>query len=159
MNWVLSILSSGGQAPPVSMEWLAELSADRYRPMLRILDESDFRFLRAQPGFRHELEKRLRQQRALVLRVYLRMLVEDFRRVCHSLRHVMVAADCDRSRLAAVLMQQQAAFAWGMMLVRFRLLLYGWGLAQVDATRPVGVFDGMRLALTAMTLLAIRAAA
>ena len=48
---------------PVTQEWLAELSPDRYRPMSRLLDNRDIRFLREQQGFRPEMEKRLRTQR------------------------------------------------------------------------------------------------
>jgi hypothetical protein len=37
------------QQLPVTAEWIDEHSIDRYRPMLRLLDE-DFQFLRKQPG-------------------------------------------------------------------------------------------------------------
>jgi hypothetical protein len=36
---------------PVSTDLLDDLSIERYRPMLRLLDDQDLRFLREQPGF------------------------------------------------------------------------------------------------------------
>ena len=36
---------------PVSATWIEELSSERYRPMLRLLDREDVEFLRVQPGF------------------------------------------------------------------------------------------------------------
>lgn len=38
------------QQPFLPLDWIMDLSADRYRPMCRLLDESDIRFLRSQPG-------------------------------------------------------------------------------------------------------------
>ena len=44
-------LGSNNQVLPVTTDWLSELSTDRYRPMMRLLEESDFQFLRTRKGF------------------------------------------------------------------------------------------------------------
>jgi len=143
--------------PPLASHWLAEFPADRYRPMLRLLDEGDFQHLREQPGFRPDMEVCLREQRVRMIRAYLRVLTADFRRVCHGLRHVPLAPGCGRLRLRWILGRQQATFARELITVRFCLALYRSGITGADMARLMMVFDAMRLALTAMTLLAERA--
>ena len=118
---------------PVTQEWLAELSPDRYRPMSRLLDNRDIRFLREQHGFRPEMEKRLRAQRVLVFREYLRMLEVDFRRLCSGLQH-------DTS----VRMRWQAIFAWRVLEVKFQVTLYQFRLAEVDVAPLMSVFEDLR---------------
>jgi hypothetical protein len=149
------VSGSRGSVFPAA-EWAGEFPADRYRPLLRLLDDGDVRFLRAQQGFRPEMEKRLREQRVRVVRNYLRMMEADFRRVCHGLRRVAPGPGCDPLRLGWILMQQQAAFERELIRVRCGLALYRRGMARVDVAGLMNVFDGMRMALTAMTLLASR---
>jgi hypothetical protein len=123
----------------VTAEWLADLSPDRYRPMFRLLDESDWQFLRGQHGYRAEMEKSLRRQRVQLFRAYLRMLEADFHRLCGAFD----------GALTEDLAQRQAAFTWRMMMIRARLFLYEKGLARVDASRLVNLFGEIRLQLTA----------
>src|ERR1022692_4950702 len=78
-------LGSDHQLLPVTIDWLSELSTERYRPMLRLLDATDFQFLRAQKGFTPEMERRLRRQRVQAFRGYLRLLVADFDRIVAAL--------------------------------------------------------------------------
>ena len=115
---------------PVTQEWLAELSPDRYRPMSRLLDNRDIRFLREQQGFRPEMEKRLRAQRVLVFREYLRMLEADFRRLASGLQHGTSGH-----------MRWQALFAWRALEVRFQVTLYQFQLAEVDVDPLMSIFE------------------
>jgi hypothetical protein len=140
-------LGTGSECLPVTTEWLEDLSDDRYRPMLRMLEESDFRFLRAQKGFTPAMEKRLRGQRVEVFHGYLKMLEGDFKRVCMALRIVMVQSEYDRPDLASALMHRQLTFACGVLTLEFRLVLFRLGVASVDASELVKMFDGMRLEL------------
>jgi hypothetical protein len=140
-------LGTGSECLPVTTEWLEDLSDERFRPMLRLLEESDFRFLRAQKGFTPVMEKRLRGQRVEVFRGYLKMLEGDFKRVCMALRIVMVQSEYDRPDLASVLIHRQLTFACGILSIEFRLVLFHWGIATVDASELVRMFDGMRLEL------------
>ncbi len=144
---------------PLNAEWIDELSIERYRPMMRLLDDRDVEFLRAQPGFTPRMEARLRQQRTRIFRGYLRSLSGDFRRVCTAVKVLMLQSRRDRPDLAAALVRAQAAFAAGMALVEVRLFFYRWGLCRVEVGSLMRVFDAMRLELRALAPAAAGAAA
>jgi hypothetical protein len=123
--------------------------------MVRLLDNRDFEFLRSQPGITPRHIARLRAQRCRIFRGYLRALDDDFGRVCTALKLLIAESQQDRADLASLLLKQQAQFAWSMVRVQFRLVLYTWGLSQVDVSGPVRLFDGMRLQLAAMSPAAV----
>jgi hypothetical protein len=132
---------------PLTAEWIDDLSIERYRPMMHLLDGGDAQFLRSQPGFTPGLATKLRIERCQVFRGYLRCLRTDFQRVCAALKLLMLHSREDRPDLAGVLVHQQLMFECGMILVGFRLFLYRWGLCRVDVTDLVKIFDVMRLEL------------
>jgi hypothetical protein len=135
---------------PLNAEWIDELSIERYRPMMHLLDAGDVRFLRTQPGFTPGMEAKLRIERCRVFRGYLRCLRTDFQRVCAALKLLMVHSRYDRPDLAGVLVHHQVMFECGMALVGLRLFLYRWGLCGVDVADLLKVFDLMRLELRRM---------
>jgi hypothetical protein len=135
---------------PLTAEWIDDLSIERYRPMMHLLDGGDAEFLRSQPGFTPGLAAKLRIERCQVFRGYLRCLRGDFQRVCAALKLLMLHSREDRPDLAGVLVHQQLMFECGMVLVGFRLFLYRWGLCGVDVTDLVKIFDGMRLELRSL---------
>ncbi len=137
-------------AASVNRHWLYQLSADRYRPMLRLLDEQDFSRLRNQPGFTPDMVKRVRLQRLQIFRQYLASLNLDFQHVVQALKVVMAESPQDRPDLARVLVRIQILFALGMLRVRLRLVLYRWGLAKVDISPLIGKFDLVREGLRAL---------
>lgn len=132
---------------PVTAEWIDELSIERYRPMMRLLDGQDLAFLRTQPGFTPSMVSKLRQQRYQIFSGYLRCLNSDFGRVCSAIKLVMLQSKHDRPELAMALLRNQAAFAAGMVVVHFRLTLYRLGICGVDGAELVKIFDAMRLEL------------
>ena len=134
----------------LSPDWLFQLSLDRYRPMLRLLDEHDFLLLRSQPGFTPDMTKRVRLQRCQIFRQYLVSLNGDFQQIVKSLRMLMAQSSQDRPDLARVLVRMQILFALGMLLIRLRLVLYRWGLAKVDISPLIGMFDFVRDKLGAL---------
>jgi hypothetical protein len=140
-------MGSGSESLPVTTEWLDDLSDDRYRPMLRLLDESDFRFLRVQKGFTPAMERKLRKQRAEVFRSYLGTLESDFKRVCLGLKIMLVQSDHDRSDMLSTLLHHQLTFTCLILMTHARLFLFRWNLASVDASELIRLFDGMRLEL------------
>jgi hypothetical protein len=140
-------LGSGHQLLPVTTDWLSELSTDRYRPMLRLLDATDFQFLRSQKGFTPEMAKRLRRQRVEAFRGYLRLLVTDFNRVVAALHVIMAQSAYDRPELASLVLQRRVSFALTLIGVQCRLMLFALGWSHVDASGLIRLFDGMRLQL------------
>ena len=55
-------------------EWLDTFSLESYAPMRRLLDQSDFEFLRKQPGYHPALEKHLHTARRAAFIDYLWMM-------------------------------------------------------------------------------------
>lgn len=143
---VRKVLSQGGELP-VTAEWIDELSIERYRPMMRLLDGGDLAFLRTQPGFSPRMAAKLRQQRCQIFRGYLRCLSGDFAKVCAAIKLVMLHSQHDRPDLAAALIRQQVMFALGVAMVQVRLGLYRWGVCGVDVSALVNIFDVMRVEL------------
>lgn len=139
-----------GSSLPLTAEWIDELSIERYRPMMRLLDGGDLEFLRSQPGFTPRMAAKLRIQRCQIFRGYLRCLSGDFQRVCAAIKILMLQSQHDRPDLAGVLIQHQVMFACGMAMVYFRLFLYRWGLSGVDVASLVQNFDLMRLELRSL---------
>jgi hypothetical protein len=56
-------------------------------------------------------------------------------------------------------MHQQLLFATGMISVHCRLILYRWGICQVEVTSLVKIFDGMRAELCNLVPSAVPACA
>ena len=132
---------------PVTVEWIDELSVERYRPMLRLLNQEDVHFLRTQPGFTKQMATKFRIQRCQLFQEYLRHLDNDFRRICSALKVLMVQSKQDRPDLASLLLRNQITFTYRMMMVQARLVCYRHGFGNVDVTGLVKLFDGMRLEL------------
>lgn len=147
---LIRTMNGGGHSLPLTAEWINDLSTEQYRPMMRLLDSADIEFLRSQPGYTREMETKLRRQRVQVFRGYLRCLNADFQRVCMALKILMTHSEQDRPELASALMHQQLLFGLGMILVHGRLILYRWGICQVDVSGMVGIFDRMRSELCAL---------
>lgn len=144
---LLRKVAVSGSSLPLTAEWIDELSVERYRPMIRLLDREDLDFLRSQPGFTPQMATKLRIQRCQIFRGYLRCLNADFGRVSAALKVLMLQSRNDRPDLAAALVRHQATFLWGMFVVQIQLMLFRWGLCGVDVTSLVKVFDVMRIEL------------
>ena len=144
---LVRMLGSTDRSLPVTAEWIDDLSADRYRPMMRLLDSRDIEFLRSQAGFTPKMESRMRAQRCQIYRGYLQCLNMDFQRVCTALKLVLVQSEQDRPDLSSILLHNQILFATGLVAVQFRLMLYGWGICTVDADGLMRIFDGMAFEL------------
>jgi hypothetical protein len=148
--WLHQLLARPERVLPITAEWLNQLSVDRYRPMLRLLDEEDFRILRSQPGCTPEMAEKVREQRYRIFQGYLRSLESDFHRVSSALRMLISQAPEDRPDLAGVLLRTEILFACGMWMVRVRLRLYGWGVGSVNVAPLVQLFNRLRGELSAL---------
>src|SRR5580692_6560648 len=159
LAYLIRKIGFGSNGLPVTSEWIDDLSLDRYRPMLRMLDGDDIAFLRSQPGFTPDMAKKLRAQRTQIFRGYLRNLEIDFGRVCSAIKVVMLQSQHDRPELAEALVREQVTFACAMLSVRLRLVLYSMGVCGVEVSKLVKIFDSMRLELRTMVPAADRMAA
>jgi hypothetical protein len=126
-------------------EWISNFSVARYRPMLRLLDEADYKFLASQPGYSKKYIDRLRSERRAIFRAYLRNLVRDFHRLHMAARMVLVYAPQDRPELAMTLMRQRLFFTFAILTVEFRLLLNAFGIGAVEVRHLLAALDNMRL--------------
>jgi len=144
---LLRNMAAAGRSLPVTAGWIDELSVERYRPMMRLLDGADLDFLRSQPGFTPQAAAKLRIQRCQIFRGYLRSLSTDFGRINGAIKLLMLQSRRDRPDLATILMRQQLLFASGVLAVHVRLVFYRFGLCGVDVTDLVRIFDSMRLEL------------
>jgi hypothetical protein len=140
---------------PVTSEWIDELSAERYRPMARLLDSGDLEFLRTQPGFTPAVLRGIRRRRCRLFRGYLRCLQHDFGSVCTAISLVMRQSEEDRIRMAAALLRHRLMFAAGVALVHCRLALHCWGLCKVSVAGLVKRFDRMRSELRTLVPAAV----
>jgi hypothetical protein len=147
MGWLVRRILSPNARLPLTAAWIDELSLERYRPMLRLLDEQDLDFLRRQPDFTPRMVSRLRAQRSRIFLEYLSFLNQDFARVVMALKLVLIQAQKDRPELASALLRHQFEFAAGMVSAHGRLFLYRWGLCSVDVTGLMRIFDATRLEL------------
>ena len=132
------------------LDWTLDLKLDRYRPMFRLLDEEDIRFLRSQPGSTPALVRRFRQQRCRVFRSYLRSLDHDFHVASDALMLVMVQSQSDRHDVIRSLIGSRVKFAIGVFRVRCKLLLYRWDVGHESVGRLVDLFEGLQLELLAL---------
>jgi hypothetical protein len=135
---------------PVTASWIEELSVERYRPMMRLLDEADFQFLAAQPGVSRKEIRRLRRERIQIFRDYLCDLNTDFACVCLAIKLILLQSRVDRPDLASALLRSQIAFAARMLAVHAGLLGYTIGLPRVQTEALLSVFDGMQLELRSL---------
>jgi hypothetical protein len=147
---LIKALWSGRDVPPATLEWVGELSVSKYRPMERLLEDRDYEFLAAQPGFNRKMVRRLRSERRRVFRGYLRCLSRDFNRVCGGIQMIMLQSDQDRPDLATILVRQKLLFALGMTAVQFRLILHACGIGAVDARHLVQALEAMRVEMRDM---------
>ena len=147
---LIQSMAAAGRSLPVTAQWIDELSVERYRPMMHLLDGADLEFLRSQPGFTSKSAAKLRTQRSQIFRGYLRCLSSDFGRVCGAIKLLMMHSTYDRPDLAAVLLRNQWMFACGVLAINFRLVLYRFGICGVDVSSLVRLFDSMRVELRSL---------
>jgi len=140
-------LGGDRQTLPVTTDWLNELSIERYRPMLRILESDDFQYLRRQKGYTPAMGRRLRNERADAFVGYLQMLQADFKRVAAALELMVAQSSHDRPELASALVHRRVTVACGMLEVRVRIALFRVGFHGVDAAALIRMFDGLHCEL------------
>ena len=142
-------LASGSQKTAAPADWDNIFSPSRYKPMERLLNPVDYRFLHSEAGFNRRLARRLRSRRIEIFRGYMRCLARDFSRVSNALKLVMVHGSVDRSALAGLLLKQRMQFSLHMMSIESRLVLASFGVSvpTVDVQSLVETLDALRTQL------------
>jgi hypothetical protein len=145
-------ITAPGSISECDPEWLTNFSIAAYRPMLRLLSESDFTFLASQPGITRETIRQLRRDRRRIFRAYLRNLVRDFHRLHLAARMTLIYSAQDRPDLARTLLRQRVSFAGAVLLVEYRLALHTFCVGTVDVTELLGALEGMRLKIGSFSM-------
>ena len=134
----------------VPAELLSQESlVERYRPMFRLLDESDCEFIASEFPGSSEL-RRFRAERRSLFRVYLRNLGADHARIVGAIRDLLVQSQLDRPDLAKALYRCQWMFALAMISVEFKLFLHALGIGTVDVRSLVAAVEGLQFQLQDM---------
>jgi hypothetical protein len=142
-------LSSSRQTVAAPRNWDSIFTPSRYKPIERLLDPADYRFVKSQAGDSRRIVRRLRGQRIEIFRGYVRCLARDFSRVSSALKFVMVHGSVDRSALAGLLLKQRMLFSVHLMSIEAMLVLhrFGWSVPSVDVQRLVEALDMLRTQL------------
>jgi hypothetical protein len=127
----------------------------RYRPMLRLLDDSDLRLLSHNSG----LYRTVRAERRKLFRSYLACLTKDYARLLAGLRMVMATSSIDRPDLVRALAKNRALFTLAVCKIEFRLALHAAGIGTVDVARLVEAFETMRKQVAAFSAVPLATAA
>ncbi len=116
------------------------VSADRYRPMLRLLSDEDLGFIAANKA----LHRTLKSRRRTLFRSYLRCLTRDYSCLLAGIRSAMAGSSVDRPDLARALAKNRALFALAVYKVEVRLAMHTLGVGNVDISGLVEAFEGLR---------------
>jgi hypothetical protein len=125
--------------------WLDEFSVASYGPMLRLLAEDDFDYLKSQLGFNSRALRKVRANRRAIFRSYLKGLIGDFNRLHLFARMVLLYARRDRPELASALVKQRLTFACAIAQVEFKLALHAVGVGTVDVRNLLDIIDTLRI--------------
>jgi hypothetical protein len=129
------------------------LSADRYRPMLRLLSDDDLSFVPAEG----KLRKTLRVRRRELFREYLRCLTRDYAKLLAGVRLAMVQSGTDRPDLARALAKNRILFAIAICKIEFRLALHAAGIGKVEIAGLVDAMEVLRSQVRALSNIPVTA--
>ncbi len=132
---------------PLTPEWIDELSTDKYRNMLRLLNRRDLELLRSRPDYSPQMAAEFRKERSQIFKKCLASMSVDFERICTAIRVLMLNAKNDRPDLASTLLQSQIMFTVAMANLRIRVFFYTLGWCEGDGSEVFRIFDAMRIEL------------
>ena len=123
--------------------------AARYRPMFRLLEESECGFIASSFPGKANL-RQFRAERRSLFRVYLSNLGADHARIVGAIRNLLVQSQMDRPDLAKALFRCQLMFALAMIAVEIKLQLHALGIGTVDVHSLVAAVESLQLQLQDM---------
>jgi hypothetical protein len=118
------------QVSASDMDTSTDLDWQSSSPLERLLDPSEFEFLRTR-GVSEKRIAELRARRRSIFRMYIRRLTVDFHTTHETLQAVLVSAREDRPDLARELARQKLFFYRGVIVVEIRLMLNALGFNRV----------------------------
>lgn len=124
-------------------EWLEEFTPSSYYPMRRLLSDEDFQFLARQPGFDLSLYRKLKRERLLIFRQYLRRLIVDFNRLYTVTRVLISQQEEDHSELAVRLMKLRVRFMFSVLSAECSYVLCCMGVKSMVATPMLARLEDM----------------
>ena len=121
-------------APHAPADWLTGFSLERYRPMLRLVDDL--------PGsLTPNQAEQYRRQRCRILRGYLHEMNRDFERMTKA---VELLIGPESPQLAAGLGPCRKSFSRELRTAHWQIAQYARGTGKVDLERLLAAFDTMR---------------
>jgi hypothetical protein len=127
----------------IPREWLEEFSPSSYYPMQRLLSDEDFRFLARQPGFDLSLYRKLKRERLLIFRQYLRRLIRDFNRLYTVTRTIISLEPEDHSELAVKLVKLRVKFMFSVLSAECSYVMCCMGFKTIAATAMLARLEEM----------------
>ncbi len=125
-----ALLSPSSQA--VNSKRVKDFTLARYKPLLRLLGEEDYQFIRSLPAYEPAMEKSLRKRRNAAISGYLRALSKDFEMLHKSARMMLAHGEVNRPELLPLLIRQSITFRYAMTVIRIRLAWNNAGLPKVS---------------------------
>ena len=141
---LVKLLRRSGTPSADPLNWLDQFSAASYQPMVRLLDDRDYRFLESQPGYRPSIARRLRRQRIGIFQAYLGGMIRDFHGLLKAARYIIVYSPNDQSAFASTLWRMRFRFYRSIFSVEGRVLLYMFGLGRVNAAGLLATLERMQ---------------
>ena len=124
-------------------EWVETFSVSYYDPMLELLSDADFEFLARQPGFDSRLRRKLRRERLLIFRQYLRKLIADFNRLHLATRLVMSQTADDHSELVSRLIWLKLGFSVSVLRIEMNYGFCWLGIKTLSVRELVTYLEQM----------------
>jgi hypothetical protein len=130
VGWRLTS-SSQSDVHRIELFLSGEPIADHYRPLGRLLQNTEWQYLSAQPGMSQTRIRQFRAQRRKLFRHYLSNLTSDFGSLCFLVRALMVQSPVDRPDLHRSLRTIRNAFYMAVFKIHVRLFVHAVGLSTV----------------------------
>ena len=124
--------------------------AARYRPMSRLLDNSDFELINSAGD--PALLRRVKSQRRVIFRGYLRSLCRDHARLCAHTRAALLVGSGDSSSSILALHRAELLFRFLVLSVNCKLVLHAMGTRNVAVWGLMDSFEKVRLEAESISL-------
>jgi hypothetical protein len=134
-------------AADINLQESGAFSLERYRPMEVLLSESDFLFLKSEPGFTPKIGAEWKRGRRRLFRAYLTELKRDFGRLHMQARAMVTESEAAAADLVPVLMKQQIAFYRAVAFLEVRLAFQAAGIGHVDVRPLMELIESMQVDL------------